>query len=77
MTYIITSLCLRDAGCIEVCPVECIVPGDPVEEWPIMPKRLSHTLRVAAKKSGYGKDLSAYSLDDYTRIKHVMANLDS
>ena len=36
MTYIITSLCLRDAGCIEVCPVECIVPGDPVEEWPWM-----------------------------------------
>jgi betaine-aldehyde dehydrogenase len=29
------------------------------------------------KKSGYGKDLSAYSLEDYTRIKHVMANLDS
>jgi len=29
------------------------------------------------KKSGYGKDLSAYSLDDYTRIKHVMANLQS
>jgi betaine-aldehyde dehydrogenase len=29
------------------------------------------------KKSGYGKDLSAYSFDDYTRIKHVMANLDS
>jgi len=29
------------------------------------------------KKSGYGKDLSAYSLDDYTRIKHVMANLNS
>ncbi len=28
------------------------------------------------KKSGYGKDLSAYALDDYTRIKHVMANLD-
>ena len=27
------------------------------------------------KKSGYGKDLSAYALDDYTRIKHVMANL--
>ena len=26
------------------------------------------------KKSGYGKDLSAYALDDYTRIKHVMAN---
>ena len=29
------------------------------------------------KKSGYGKDLSAYALEDYTRIKHVMANLDS
>ena len=29
------------------------------------------------KKSGYGKDLSAYSLEDYTRVKHVMANLDS
>ena len=29
------------------------------------------------KKSGYGKDLSAYGFDDYTRIKHVMANLDS
>jgi betaine-aldehyde dehydrogenase len=29
------------------------------------------------KKSGYGKDLSAYALDDYTRVKHVMANLDS
>jgi betaine-aldehyde dehydrogenase len=28
------------------------------------------------KESGYGKDLSMYSLEDYTRIKHVMANLD-
>ncbi|MGW4422446.1 aminobutyraldehyde dehydrogenase [Streptosporangium sp. NPDC004631] len=25
------------------------------------------------KNSGYGKDLSAYGLDDYTRIKHVMS----
>ncbi|MBX3311402.1 MAG: aminobutyraldehyde dehydrogenase [Microbacteriaceae bacterium] len=25
------------------------------------------------KHSGYGKDLSAYSFDDYTRIKHVMS----
>ena len=25
------------------------------------------------KHSGYGKDLSAYSLEDYTRIKHVMS----
>src|SRR5881392_237508 len=28
------------------------------------------------KPSGYGKDLSAYSLEDYTQIKHVMAKLD-
>jgi ferredoxin len=34
MTHIITSLCLRDSGCQKVCPVECIVPGKPVEEWP-------------------------------------------
>lgn len=34
MTHIITSLCLRDAGCVEVCPVECIVPGKPQEEYP-------------------------------------------
>jgi ferredoxin len=36
MTHIITSLCLRDRGCMEVCPVECIVPGEPVGEWPWM-----------------------------------------
>ncbi|HET7475182.1 MAG TPA: gamma-aminobutyraldehyde dehydrogenase [Dermatophilaceae bacterium] len=29
------------------------------------------------KHSGHGKDLSAYSLEDYTRIKHVMANIES
>lgn len=34
MTHIITSLCLRDSGCVEVCPVECIVPGKPQSEWP-------------------------------------------
>ncbi|MDX6650298.1 MAG: betaine-aldehyde dehydrogenase [Solirubrobacteraceae bacterium] len=26
-------------------------------------------------QSGYGKDLSMYSLEDYTQVKHVMANL--
>lgn len=36
MTHIITSLCLRDAACITVCPVECIVPGKPESEWPWM-----------------------------------------
>ncbi|MGC7100621.1 gamma-aminobutyraldehyde dehydrogenase [Amycolatopsis lurida] len=29
------------------------------------------------KHSGYGKDLSLYGLEDYTRVKHVMANIDS
>ena len=29
------------------------------------------------KHSGYGKDLSIYGLEDYTRVKHVMANIDS
>jgi betaine-aldehyde dehydrogenase len=28
------------------------------------------------KESGYGKDLSSYSLEDYTVVKHVMASLD-
>lgn len=28
------------------------------------------------KRSGYGKDLSVYGFEDYTRIKHVMHNLD-
>jgi betaine-aldehyde dehydrogenase len=28
------------------------------------------------KKSGYGKDLSMYGFEDYTRIKHVMSSLD-
>jgi betaine-aldehyde dehydrogenase len=28
------------------------------------------------KHSGYGKDLSGYGFDDYTRIKHVMSNIE-
>ncbi len=31
--------------------------GDSVEDWPIMPKRLSNALRVVAEKAGYGKPL--------------------
>jgi ferredoxin len=34
MTHIITGLCIRDGACVEVCPVECIVPGQPQDEWP-------------------------------------------
>jgi betaine-aldehyde dehydrogenase len=29
------------------------------------------------KHSGHGKDLSMYGLEDYTRVKHVMTNLES
>ncbi len=29
------------------------------------------------KHSGHGKDLSMYGLEDYTRIKHVMSNIES
>jgi betaine-aldehyde dehydrogenase len=29
------------------------------------------------KQSGYGKDLSIYGVEDYTRIKHVMSALDA
>ncbi|MGW9414953.1 gamma-aminobutyraldehyde dehydrogenase [Arthrobacter cupressi] len=29
------------------------------------------------KQSGYGKDLSMYGVEDYTRIKHVMSSLDA
>ena len=27
------------------------------------------------KESGYGKDLSVYALEDYTRVKHAMIKL--
>ncbi|HRI56863.1 MAG TPA: ferredoxin family protein [Anaerolineae bacterium] len=34
MTHVITDLCLRDGACVEVCPVECIVAGQPEADWP-------------------------------------------
>ncbi len=34
MTHVITGLCLRDNGCSDVCPVECIVAGSPAKVWP-------------------------------------------
>jgi ferredoxin len=34
MAHVITSLCLRDGGCAVVCPVECIVPGKPTDQYP-------------------------------------------
>ena len=34
MTHVISSLCLRDNGCSNVCPVERINPGQPAQGWP-------------------------------------------
>ena len=36
MTHIITRLCLRDTACVEVCPVECMVLGQPEDKWPLL-----------------------------------------
>ena len=35
MTHVITTICVRDGACVDVCPVECIIPGIPEEEWPL------------------------------------------
>jgi betaine-aldehyde dehydrogenase len=50
-----------DAGCVWV---NCHIPL--IAEMP----------HGGFKQSGHGKDLSLYSLEDYTRIKHVMSFLD-
>jgi len=34
VTHVIFDLCIRDGACVDVCPVECIVPGEPEAEWP-------------------------------------------
>jgi betaine-aldehyde dehydrogenase len=49
-----------DTGCVWV---NCHIPL--VAEMP----------HGGVKQSGYGKDLSLYSLEDYTRVKHVMSYL--
>lgn len=36
MTYVIVDTCTRAGDCVEVCPVDCIVPGPTGnEEWPL------------------------------------------
>jgi ferredoxin len=34
MPRVITNLCMRDSSCVDVCPVDCIKPGLPVEQYP-------------------------------------------
>jgi ferredoxin len=34
MPSVITNLCQRDGSCLVVCPVECIVAGDPSDKYP-------------------------------------------
>ena len=36
MAYIITELCTREGDCVEVCPVDCIVPAPKDNaDWPL------------------------------------------
>src|ERR1051325_9716995 len=35
MAYVITELCTRESDCVDVCPVNCIVPGHPEDQWPL------------------------------------------
>ncbi len=46
MTHIITRLCLRDTACVEVCPVECMVLGQPEAEWPWLVHRPGYLHRL-------------------------------
>ena len=32
-------------------------------------------MRVRSRRSRYGRDLTIYALDDYSRTKHVMHNV--
>ncbi len=34
MPHIVTSLCLRDGVCADVCPSEAVIAGMPESEWP-------------------------------------------
>ncbi|MCJ7623654.1 MAG: 4Fe-4S dicluster domain-containing protein [Anaerolineaceae bacterium] len=34
MPYVITSLCMREGSCAAICPIDCIVPGKPIDKWP-------------------------------------------
>ena len=36
---------------------------------------VSEMLHGGYKTSGYGKDMSMYSLEDYTNVKHVMVKI--
>lgn len=34
MAYIIMEKCTRDGVCLDYCPMDCIVPGQPEDRWP-------------------------------------------
>lgn len=34
VTHVIFDPCIRDGACADVCPVACIVAGEPEAEWP-------------------------------------------
>ena len=58
MTHIITSLCLRDSSCVEVCPVECIVPGRPTGQWPWYYIDPDVCIDCGATVNGYRSDIT-------------------
>ena len=35
MAHVITEICVRAGACVDVCPVECIIPGIPEDDWPL------------------------------------------
>ncbi len=52
-------------------------PGTPGDGYFYAPTVVSGMPRGGFRLSGHGKDLSRYGFEDCTRIKHVMANIDS
>jgi hypothetical protein len=56
MTYIIFDLFIRDGACIDVCSVECIVPGIPEEE---LPAEQLYTMELKARYFSEGSGYTA------------------
>lgn len=52
------------------------ISGGQARQFPVAQRdRASEMSHGGFKQSGYGKDMSAYAVEDYTIVKHVMAKL--